>query len=61
MKKYKLKRYNVLLFTFIILMFLELSFRILTGLKIGNIEKYIDKEFRALDGYLEKRDINELA
>ena len=37
MKKYKLKRYNVLLFTFIILMFLELSFRILTGLKIGNI------------------------
>ena len=37
MKQYKLKRYNVLLFTFIILMFLELSFRILTGLKIGNI------------------------
>ena len=37
MKKYKLKRYNVLLFTFIILMFLELSFRILIGLKIGNI------------------------
>lgn len=37
MKKYKLKRYNVLLFTFIILMFLELSFRVLTKVSIFNI------------------------
>lgn len=28
---------------------------------LENIEKYIDKEFKALDNYLEKRDINELA
>ncbi len=37
MKKYKLKKFNVLLFTFVILMFLELSFRILTNVTIFNI------------------------
>ena len=37
MKKYKLKKFNVILFTFIILMFLEISFRILTNVTIFNI------------------------
>ena len=37
MKKYKLKKFNVLLFTFIILMFLEISFRMLTNVAIFNI------------------------
>ncbi len=37
MKKYKLKKYNVLLFTFIILMVLELSFRLLVNITILNI------------------------
>ena len=37
MKKYRLKKFNVILFTFIILMFLEISFRILTNVTIFNI------------------------
>ena len=37
MKKYKLKKFNVLLFTFIILMFLEISFRMLTNVTVFNI------------------------
>ena len=37
MKKYRLKKFNVMLFTFIILMFLEISFRILTNVTIFNI------------------------
>ena len=37
MKKYKLKKFNVILFTFIILMFLEIAVRILTNVTIFNI------------------------